>query len=461
MVDIDSLSKSLKGDVVTAADPGYEDAIFRWARNAIKKAKVVTFVKDAEDVSTALKFAQTAGLRVAIRGGGHNPAAASSSEDGLVIDLSRYLDKVTVDPTKKLAYVGGGALWKTVDEEGMKHGLATVGGTINHTGVGGFIVGGGYGFLTGMYGLTIDNLVEATVVIADGRILKASSTENPDLFYGIRGGGSNFGIVTEFVLQLHSHPRKIFAGLVVFTPDKLAALSAVLEKWWANVQPNEAIYVFLGRAPPDGHPVIITNLVYHGTEAEGRERHKAFFDVGPVVDHAKEIPYEALNGLQNDFVPHGQNYFLKAVRLSRPSLEMTQSNFDKVLELSNFEELNVMLAFEYVSHAKVNSVSVDETPYRRDLPGNAMILVTWKDDDPKKLQAAREAAHALAKITPEGTAYGNFTGPDSEALPAEGAIPGDRSQAYFSGAYPKLQALKKKYDPGMVFNKWYPITPAA
>lgn len=125
-------SLNFKGDVLTPGDPGYDQAIARWAKNAARKAAVVAFVKDAEDVSAAIKYAKEAGLRIAIRGGGHNPAGASSSGGGLVIDLSRYLNGARIDPEKKLAYVGGGAIWETVDKAAIKHGLATVGGTVNH-----------------------------------------------------------------------------------------------------------------------------------------------------------------------------------------------------------------------------------------------------------------------------------------------------------------------------------------
>ena len=132
MADLASLKKTFKGDLVVPGDPDYEQAIARWARNSTKRAKVVAFVKDPQDVSAVLKFAKTAGLRVAIKGGGHNPAAASSSEGGVVIDLSKYLDKAVVDADKKLAYVGGGSTWRTVDEATIKHGLVTVAGTVNH-----------------------------------------------------------------------------------------------------------------------------------------------------------------------------------------------------------------------------------------------------------------------------------------------------------------------------------------
>ncbi|TCD60114.1 hypothetical protein EIP91_010702 [Steccherinum ochraceum] len=461
MSDFASFKKSFSGELVTANDPGYEAAIARWAKNSVKRARVVAFVKNSQDVAAALKYAKAAGLRVAIRGGGHNPAAASSSEDGLVIDLSKLLNKVTVDADKKLAYVGGGALWRDVDEATIKHGLVTVAGTVNHTGVGGLTLGGGYGFLTGLHGLAIDNLAGATVVVADGRILKVSSTENPDLFYGIRGGGSNFGVVTEFIFRLHPHPRKVFAGIVMFTPDKLQPLTKALDAWWANIKPQEAIYTVFGRAPPNHDPMILALVVYHGTEAEGRASFKPILDVGVAVDMATEIPYENLNGILNAFSDHGANYFMKGTVLDKkPSLEMTQEMFDKVMSLSKVGEMSAMIAFEYVSHAKVHKVSPDETPYNRTLPGNGIIIIKWEDDDPKKYKIARDAAHAIADLTPKGEAYGNYAGPDSDGLPKEGAVPADRSQIFFKKAYPKLQVIKKKYDPELVFNKWYPIQPS-
>ncbi|THH28994.1 hypothetical protein EUX98_g5195 [Antrodiella citrinella] len=449
MTDISAFRKEFKGELVTSADPGYEEAIARWARNAVKRAQVVAFVKDADDVVAALKYAKDVGLRIAIRGGGHNPSAASSVEDGLVIDLSKFLNGATVDADKKLAYVGGGALWGTVDQETIKHGLATVGGTVNHTGVGGLTLGGGYGYLSGLHGLAIDNVAEVTVVTANGSILKASLTENPDLFYGIRGGGCNFGVVTE----------------ALFTPDKLEALAAVLDTWWANIKPEEAIYVVFGRAPPDGTPMIIANLVYHGSEAEGRANFKPIFDVGPVADMTKEIPYEDVNTMQNGIALHGFNYFMKGTFLDKkPSLDMTRTAFNKVMELAQFGVIDVAMGFEYGSNERVNSVPADETPFRRDLPGNGVVLVKWNDDALEKAKYARDAAHALAALTPKlgfAEAYGNYEGIDSDALPKEGAVPADKSQVFFTAAYPKLQALKKKYDPDMVFNKWYPITPAA
>ncbi|TEB23717.1 FAD-binding domain-containing protein [Coprinellus micaceus] len=292
----DSFTASVQGDVIDPNHPDYASSLERWAKNAERKAKVVVFVKDAEDVVKALSYAKENSLLIAIRGGGHNSAAASSAEGGLVIDLSKYLNRVRVDEENKLAYVGGGALWRDVDTETIKYGLATVGGTVNHTGVGGLTLGGGYGWLTGRHGLTIDNLKQVTIVTADGTILTASTTENTDLFWAIRGGGSNFGVVTEFVFALHPQRKAVFAGMVVFTHDKFEALIDLTKTWYENIKEDEAM-LQTAVLSPEGHPVLAVTLFYNGSEDKGRANFKNILDLGPVVDLAREIPYEQLNGL--------------------------------------------------------------------------------------------------------------------------------------------------------------------
>lgn len=212
--------------------------------------RYVVFPKDEKDVSEAIKFATANNLPLAVKGGGHNPSGASSIDDGLSFDLNRYFDTARVDPQNRLAYVGGGALWKTVDYAAIEHGLATPGGTVNHTGVGGLILGGGYGYLSAKHGLTIDNLVQATVVLADGSIVTASETSHPDLFWAIRGAGGNFGIVTEFVLKLHPQRKTVFSGIVVFPAPLLDQVVAVVDRWWSEkAGENDTIMLMLGRGP--------------------------------------------------------------------------------------------------------------------------------------------------------------------------------------------------------------------
>lgn len=283
MSDLSSFRNAFKGDIITPSDEGYERAIVRWAFNAMRRAHIVAYVRDAADVSTALRYAKANGVKIAVHGGGHSPSGASSSEDGLVVDLSRYVNSVWVDPEAKLAYVGGGATWGMVDKATMEHGLAMTGGTVSHVrafhvanahhvltvasdrsrrvssygsdsvsrshGLQSLTVGGGYGWLSPMHGLTIDHLRQATVVTADGTIHTASSTENSDLFWGIRGGGSNFGVVTEFVFHLHPQRRTVFGGPVLFTRDKVEAIARTIEEWFLSAGPKEALHATMGRTP--------------------------------------------------------------------------------------------------------------------------------------------------------------------------------------------------------------------
>lgn len=456
--DFQSFKNSFKGDLITASDPGYDAAINRWAHNAARPAKVVAFVKDTGDISAAIKYAKASGLPLAIRGGGHSTAGTSSSENGLVIDLSKYLNGVKIDADNKLGYVGGGAIWQTVDEAAIAHGLATVGGTVNHTGVGGLITGGGYGWLSAQYGLAIDNLVQATVVIADGSVLTVSPAEHPDLFWGIRGGGSNFGVVSEFVLQLHPQTPKVFAGHLIFPGDKCDSVAAALDVWWPKVSDKEGLLAVMTLGP-DGNPCVVLAVYYNGSEKDGRERFKIFLDLGPVMDLATEIPYEKLNSLQNHLAEYGLNYFMKGTLQSiTPSKDLNSTHLKKVAALSKEHNLAISLIVECFPHGIINSIPADWTPYGRNLAGNCLIIIQWKDNAPEINKVARDVAHTLSDMLPEGEPYGNYAS-GSEALPT-GKEPIDRVRTYFDINYPRLQQIKKKYDPDLLFNKWFVITPA-
>ena len=197
-----------------------------------------------------------------------------------------------------MVHVGGGAVWETVDRATIAHGLATPAGTVNHTGVGGLTVGGGYGWLSGQYGLVIDNLVQATVVIANGSVVTASSTSHPDLFWAIRGGGSNFGIVTEFVLKVYPQRKTVFAGQLIFPPPLLGRVGEAVDEWLPGAKEKESMFFVFTRGPgPERHvriyaqptsrceltflqPVVILVVFYNGSEEEGRANFKRFYDIG-------------------------------------------------------------------------------------------------------------------------------------------------------------------------------------
>ncbi|CUA78499.1 6-hydroxy-D-nicotine oxidase [Rhizoctonia solani] len=217
-------------------DPGYSNK--RWAANAERNAAAVACPATPEDVVQALAFAQGKApydsqqrLHLAVKGGGHTPSGASSSEGGLVIDLQPNMHSVRVDPDAKLAYVGGGCLWEEVDEATAPHGLASVAGIVGHTGVGGLTLGGGFGWLCSQHGLVIDNLVQATVVTSPGDILTASDSQNADLFWALRGGGANFGVVTEFVLKLHEQRPDLYTATLLFPPPSLEKVTNEINVW--------------------------------------------------------------------------------------------------------------------------------------------------------------------------------------------------------------------------------------
>ncbi|KAM5534865.1 hypothetical protein V8D89_011420 [Ganoderma adspersum] len=458
-LSLQAFKTAFKGDIVTPGDSDYDQAIARWAKNAARKAAIVAFVKDPEDVSLAVKYAKEANLVIAIKGGGHNPSGASSSEGGLVIDLSRYLNGVTVDADKKLGYVGGGAIWETVDKTAIEHGLATVGGTVNHTGVGGLILGGGYGWLSGAHGLAIDNLVQATVVTADGSILTANEKENADLFWAIRGAGSNFGVVTEFVLQLHPQRRTIFCGLAIFTPDKLEALLDITQAWLDNgPSTKEGMMQGFVRGP-ERRPCAIAFMFYNGSEEEGRQNFKAFFDLNPVADFTSEKPYEVLNSLQNSFAGPGQNVYMKGCFLPREfPRTLLPTVFQRVTELSAPEEYNVVLLFEHMPLGKANSVPDDATAYRRNLTSNALAVVYAQEESEEVFKYSRDACHEICGLitgkAADNLGYGNYNS-DSEAQPVA-----SKAEANFGSNYKRLQEIKKKYDPELLFRKWFVINPA-
>lgn len=215
--DIGQLRQLLHGtnaEVRAPSDEGYDKSIDRWSKAAEKRAGVAVAATSAKEVSITIKYASEKGLDVAVKGGGHSTAGASSTDGGLLIDLGR-MRNVDVDTEKQLLYVQGGCLWSDVDEAAWKHGLATVGGTVADTGVGGLTLGGGYGHLSGGYGLVIDNTVSITVVLANGEIKTASKEQDPDLFWALNGAGQNFGITTEFVLK--AWPQKeMYLGTMLF-----------------------------------------------------------------------------------------------------------------------------------------------------------------------------------------------------------------------------------------------------
>lgn len=313
-----------------------------------------------------------------------------------MIDLSSSMRSVTVCPTKRILTIQGGALWSDVDDAAWEHGLATVGGTVADTGVGGLTLGGGFGWLSGTHGLVIDNLVECEVVLADGRVLRASETENADLFWGLRGAGQNFGVVTEFVIQAWEQGN-VWAGLLGFTTDKLEQVVGVLNEIVAPMKGRGMCVMAFGRPPPAGGQVlVIVPLLYDGTAEEGREGFKRLLDLGPLINTAESVPYNTVCRMLH--IPQGKRVSMKGASFTLPlraefveTIMREYARFTEEVPDSN----ESLVAFELFDPGMISRVGNQDTSFaNRGTQMNAMVGPIWENeaDDRRARGWAREVA---------------------------------------------------------------------
>ncbi|TFK28997.1 FAD-binding domain-containing protein [Coprinopsis marcescibilis] len=504
MTDLASFTLLIKGDIVTPTHPSYPTAIARWARNAQRPARLVVFPKDAVDVSHCILYAKAQGLVFAVKGGGHNTAGASSAKDGLVVDLSRYMNGVRMDGERRLGYVGGGACWGAVDREGMKYGLATVGGTVSHVRVVQLTLGGGFGWLSGRHGLTIDNLKQATIVTSSGDILTVNATQHPDVFWAIRGGGSNFGVVTEFVFHMHPQRARVFAGELVYVCDAptpycdsegtvVAEVMSATKRWWAKASApgasgDEAVsHVITLRQGDDGRyqPVVVVFVFWNGTECEGRERFREFYGIEHISDSTGEMPYEEVNTLQDNVFRHGLSYYLRGTTQAGPTrpstmlklmhkcLSLSQSHPNSPTgQISASAQPPPMVLFKYIPFRAIDGVPPASTAFNRaDGRGllNVLLMIRWDssegDEGKGMLGVSRETAKEFVDIVArqggadrkEMHGYTNFV-PVIRKVTAP--IRGERAKKAFGANYARLQDVKGVYDPELFFDRWFPVIPA-
>lgn len=393
----------------TPQDSEYAGSVARWSVAAQKPAGVVLTPTSNEEIAIAVKYAVEQGIDLAVKGGGHSTAGVSSTEGGLLIDLNAKLKAVQVDVDKKQFRVQGGATWGDVDQAGVKHGLATVGGTVADTGVGGLTLGGGYGFLSGQRGLVIDNLVEATVVTASGDIVTASKTQNPDLFWALAGAGQNFGVTTEFVLQGYEQ-GDVWAGLLVFPPvkeivEKVVAVINDLYTADANgvtkVAGRGCGGLVLMRPPPDHAQVALgAQVIYFGTEEQGKEMFKGLYEIGPLADTTAVVPYPTVNTLLAP--PIGMRASMKGAAYAMP-IRADYVN-ELVGEFVQFTEANddakgSIIMFELYDAAKVVEFQDNGSFANRGWHLNGLILPMWidKENDMKFRQWARDMNEKFKK----------------------------------------------------------------
>jgi FAD/FMN-containing dehydrogenase len=454
---LQELRDALRGELLGPGDEGYDEAKRLWngAHDGAEPAVIARCTGPA-DVIAALGFARAHDLTVAVRGGGHSIPGYSTSDGGLVIDLGA-MRNVRVDQAARRAYVGGGAVWGDVDHETQQFGLATTGGLVSTTGVAGFTLGGGIGWLMRRHGLACDNLVGADVVTADGRFLHASEGENADLLWGLRGGGGNFGIVTSFELALHPVGPEVYAG-PLFLPAEADRDLLRLYREWAPQQPDAiTTAVSLATAPPlpvipeewHGKKVAIVIAVCAGPVEDGEALVRELRTIAePVADLIHPMPYTFIQGLLDPLWPKGINAYFKAANLAGLSDETIDSLAALHVDTPGPQcEIHV-----HQMGGAVARVGQGDTAFpERSMP--FVLNAVTGTPEPASLGAHTEWARsvvAAAEADETGRAYVNFLGDDGVA-----------ESAYGEETYRRLVALKDEYDPTNVFRLNQNIEPSA
>jgi FAD/FMN-containing dehydrogenase len=435
-----------RGTIIGPNDAGYDTARMLWNGMIDKRPAVIARCTGVADVRAAIEFARTNGLPVAIRGGGHNAAGTALCDGGVVIDLSA-MRGIRVDPLTRTVRAQGGVTWGEFDRETQVFGLATTGGAISTTGIAGLTLGGGLGWLMRSYGLACDNLLSADVVTADGQVLTASSTENEDLFWGLRGGGGNFGVVTSLEYQLHP-VGPVLGGMVVH-PIERARDVLRFYRDFTQAAPD-ALAVFAGlMTSPEGVRIAAMLTCYNGPIEEGEKALRPLRQFGPpVADLIAPMPYTQQQSLLDDGFPAGLQVYWRS--------DFLRTLSDEVIDLlvDHFAGVTSPLSAILLEHfgGAVRRVGPDDTAFdHRDADYNLAFISRWPEPggaDPHVAWTRR--VHEAVRPHTRGV-YVNYLGEEGE----------DRVKAaYGDQKYQRLVALKNKYDPTNFFRSNQNIRPA-
>src|SRR5512134_964213 len=447
--DLERLRDSIRGPVVAPDDEGYDAARAIWNGAIDRRPAWIARCTGVTDVVATVRFARERDLPVAVRSGGHGVGGHALCDGGLVIDLSP-MKGIRVDPAACTARAEAGVLWGELDRETQLHGLATVGGIVTHTGIAGLTLGGGIGWLMRKHGATVDNLLCADVVTAQGEIVTASEEENPDLFWAIRGGGGNFGIVTSFAYRLHPVGPIVLAGQV-FHPLEEAPEVLRFYRELIAAAPDELTTIFdLSVAPPapflpeevHGKPIVMVGACYAGSPDEGAEVVRPLKQFGrSIVDLLEPKPYTALQSMFDPLVPHGWHRYWKSVELP----PLTDDAIDTLVERSSALTSPKSYCIVFQLGGALARVGEGETAFsQRYAAHNVNINAVWTEDDPeadRHITWARDFFDAMQPHAGDHV-YLNFLG-------EEGA--NRVRQAYGARSYKRLVELKRAYDPTNFF----------
>ncbi len=456
---LDGLRSRFSGRVITAADGDYNQARSVWNGAIDARPAVIARCAGAGDVAAAVGFAQDAGLEVSVRGGGHNFGGAAVGDGGLTIDLSTICE-VMVDPDARTARVGGGATLAQLDAATQAHGLATTGGTVSHTGIGGLTLGGGFGWLTHQFGLSCDNLLSAEVVTATGEVLRASAAQHPDLFWALRGGGGNFGVVTEFEFQLHPVGPLAQLGLFFWDLEDGEAALALAQQVTASLPPRMGALIAGLNAPPapfvpgqhhfrPGYALIVAAF---GANAEhARLAGQIRSAVPPLFEFITSIPYTGLQQILDEAAPWGILAYEKSLYLDALSPEVISIITAQMRRKQS--PMSLLLAFPM--GGAFCQVPDEATAFGGSRAPGVIVNAAAVAPEPGLLAAdrgwVRRVWQDLLPYAPGTGSYVNFMN-DYEA---------DRVRASYGPAkYQRLAQVKAAYDPGNVFHRNPNINPA-
>ncbi len=452
---IKSLSELVRGEVITENDDRYEEARRVYNGMIDKRPKAIVRPSDQADVISVVRFAGETGADLSIRGGSHSVPGFGTNDGGVVLDLSS-MRGTRVDPRNKSAHAQGGCLWGDLDHATHAFGLATVGGVVSTTGIGGLTLGGGIGYLTRGHGLSLDNLISAEVVTANGELVHASEDDNADLFWALRGGGGNFGVVTDFEFRLHP-VSVIYGGPIFFEAARARDVMQAFKTYIADAPKELGAFFAWQIAPPlpfipeDRHGETMCAIVacWAGPLDQGEAAVKPLMDAAPVVAHqVGPAPYPALNSAFDPLLPPGLQHYWKANFVE----ELSDGLIDAHLEHGPKVPVVQSAMHIHPINGAVHQVKADATAFgHRDANFSTVIAGMWPEpkDNEANIKWVRDYYAATAPFSREG-GYINFQSADDA----------DNAEKNYGATYTRLADIKKKYDPDNLFRMNQNIPPA-
>jgi hypothetical protein len=447
--DVRDLGESLRGNLLLPGHQAYDRARRVWNAQIDKRPALIVQPRGAADVRSAIQFARSSKLLVAVKCGGHSPSGKSACEKGMLIDLS-LLRGVRVDPSARIARVAGGSLLGDLDHEAMAHGLVTTAGTVSHTGVGGLTLGAGFGRVARRFGLSLDNVRSVEIVTGKGEILRASAQENPDLYWGVRGGGGNFGVVTAFDFGLHPMQRKVLGGVLLFP---LSQAKSVLSFWseYEGTAPDD-LYLSAGVGSNQGFggmDFVGFIVCYSGPASEGEKILTKLRSAGkPIVDAVQPIDYVALQRSGDIDETRAIGSYTKTGFVKKLSPKL----IDAVLAgLESHPNRSLMVGFQHCGGA-ISRIAADATAFpHRDIHATALLTADWPatDDPEKHVSWLRQ--------------YWKSIEPHTDGFYTNDVVDETQKQVdeNYLHNYPRLVTLKGQYDPLNLFRLNANIRPKA